>query len=129
MGARLFKIVICRGPECGDRRGSVLLAPVFEGILAQHRCSNASLEWQSCFGRCSQGPNVLVREIVEKSALPRLGTGFATVPGARGATALYNGVDVDRAERIVTEHIAGGRVIREYIEPVAVAPTPGETPP
>lgn len=97
--------------------------------MEQRHCQNATLEWQSCFGRCSQGPNVLVREIVEKSALPRLGTGFATVPGARGVTALYNGVDADKAERIVIEHILGGRIVREYIEPPAtVVPITGELP-
>ncbi len=130
MGARIFKIVVCRGPECGDRRGSALLHPVFAEALARNRCEGATLEWQSCFGRCSQGPNVLVREIVDKPGQPRLGTGFATVPGARGATALYNDVDVAKVERIVTEHVAGGRIVREYIQPVAVVePTTGENPP
>lgn len=89
------------------------------------------MEWQSCFGRCSQGPNVLVRELLPPPAGPTLGTGFATVPGPRGATALYNGVDADKAERIVAEHIVGGRIIRELIElPQVAAPTTsGETPP
>lgn len=89
------------------------------------------LEWQSCFGRCSQGPNVLVRQLMAPPQGPRFGTGFATVPGPRGATALYNGVDAEKAERIVTEHIVGGRIIRELIEvpQFAVPTTPGETPP
>jgi (2Fe-2S) ferredoxin len=87
------------------------------------------MEWQSCFGRCSQGPNVLVREIVDRPAMPTLGTGFATVPGPRGATALYNRVDAARAERIVAEHVVGGRIVRELIELPAVTASPtGETP-
>lgn len=89
------------------------------------------LEWQSCFGRCSQGPNVLVRQLMAPPEGPRFGTGFATVPGPRGATALYNGVDAEKAERIVMEHIVGGRIIRELIEMpnVPLPSTPGETPP
>lgn len=129
MGDRVFKIVVCRGPECGERRGSELLAAVFQSELTRRQCKNATVEWQSCFGRCSQGPNVLVREIVDPATRPRLGTGFATVPGARGATALYNGVDVGKAERIVTEHILGGRVVREYVLAPVSSPTTGETPP
>jgi (2Fe-2S) ferredoxin len=135
---RRFKIVICRGPECGDCRGSAELAPAFQAALERHvgagptGLAEVELEWQSCFGRCSQGPNVLVRELIPPPAGgPRLGTGFATVPGPRGATALYNGVDAEKAERIVTEHVVGGRIIRELIElpKVALPSTPGETPP
>lgn len=105
------------------------MAVVFQSELARHGCTRATIEWQSCFGRCSQGPNVLVREVVEKAAIPRLGTGFATVPGARGVTALYNGVDVGKAERIVAEHVVGGRIVREYVDPPISLPSTGEAPP
>ena len=71
--------------------------------------------WQSCFGRCTQGPNVLVREIVADQQ-PGLGTGFATLPGPRGVTALYNRVDAERVERVVTQHVIGGQVVREFVE-------------
>ena len=106
------------------------MEPVFRAALEHHQCTGTtSMEWQSCFGRCSQGPNVLVREIVDRPAMPTLGTGFATVPGPRGATALYNRVDATRAERIVVEHVLGGRIVRELIElPAAVASPTGETP-
>ena len=114
--ARRFKIVICRGPECGDRRGSAALHEVFRSALeAHHARDRAELVWQSCFGRCSQGPNVLVRELVPEPA-GGLGTGFATLPGPRGVTALYNRMDPERVERVVVEHVEGGRVVREFIE-------------
>jgi (2Fe-2S) ferredoxin len=113
---RRFKIVICRGPECGDRRGSAALHEVFRSALEAHAARDrAELAWQSCFGRCTQGPNVLVRELVAATT-PSLGTGFATAPGPRGATALYNRVDSTRVERLVVLHIIGGQIVREYIE-------------
>lgn len=71
--------------------------------------------WQSCFGRCTQGPNVLVREIVA-DAQPGLGSGFATLPGPRGVTALYNRMDAGRVERVVIQHVIGGQVVREFVE-------------
>ncbi len=115
MGRR-FKIVICRGPECGDRRGSAALHEVFRSALEAHAARDrAELAWQSCFGRCTQGPNVLVRELVAATA-PSLGTGFATAPGPRGATALYNRVDSTRVERVVVLHVVGGQIVREFIE-------------
>ena len=81
---------------------------------ARERCE---LVWQSCFGRCTQGPNVLVREILTTAA-PTIGTGFATAPGPRGTTVLYNRVDPARVQRIVTQHVIGGQVVREFIERV-----------
>ena len=113
-GKQRFRIVICRGPECGDRRGSATLHDAFRAALGAH-AATAELTWQSCFGRCTQGPNVLVRELVTGEA-PSLGTGFATLPGPRGVTALYNRMDAARADRIVTEHVIGGRIARELIE-------------
>jgi (2Fe-2S) ferredoxin len=70
--------------------------------------------WQSCFGRCTQGPNVLVRELVGEQ--PTLGSGFATLPGPRGVTALYNRMDGPRVERVIVQHVIGGQIVREFIE-------------
>ncbi len=112
---RRFKIVICRGPECGDRRGSAQLHDLFANALdAQQARDRAELVWQSCFGRCTQGPNVLVRELVGDQ--PTLGSGFATLPGPRGVTALYNRMDATRVERVVEQHVIGGQIVRELIE-------------
>jgi (2Fe-2S) ferredoxin len=113
---RRFKIVICRGPECGDRRASAELHEIFESALAAHEArGRVELVWQSCFGRCTQGPNVLVREMTNDAA-PVLGTGFATMPGPRGATALYNRMDRSKVERVVKEHVVGGQIVREFVE-------------
>jgi (2Fe-2S) ferredoxin len=112
---RRFKIVICRGPECGDRRGSADLHDLFRDRLeAAGARDRADLMWQSCFGRCTQGPNVLVREVV--TAQPMLGTGFATAPGPRGVTALYNRIDETRIARLVDEHVVRGQIVRDFIE-------------
>jgi (2Fe-2S) ferredoxin len=108
--------VICRGPECGDRKGSSALQALFHHALEANQARETTeVAWQSCFGRCTQGPNVLVRELVADSG-PQIGSGFATMPGPRGATALYNHIDGSRVERVVLEHVVGGRVIREFIE-------------
>jgi (2Fe-2S) ferredoxin len=109
-----YKVVICRGPECGDRRGSAQLYDVFRNALAAHGArERVELAWQSCFGRCTQGPNVLVRELTDETAL---GTGFAAVVPARGASALYNRIDAARVDRVVADHVVGGQIVREFIE-------------
>jgi len=120
--ARRYRIIICRGPECGDRRGSAELLAVFRSALeAREARAETELVWQSCFGRCTQGPNVLVREILT-NAPPTFGSGFATAPGPRGSTALYNRVDSGRVERIVTQHVGEGQIIREFIERPGIHP-------
>lgn len=92
-----------------------MLHEVFRSALEAHDARDrAELMWQSCFGRCTQGPNVLVREVVTEQ--PSLGTGFATLPGPRGATALYNRMDSARVERVVVQHVIGGQIVRELIE-------------
>jgi (2Fe-2S) ferredoxin len=120
---RRFKIVICRGPECGGHRGSAALFDVFRDALERDGAQeHTEVAWQSCFGRCTQGPNVLVREILPTQAMPTLGSGFATVPGPRGATALYNHIDAQRAERVVTEHVRKGQIVRDFIERPGIHP-------
>jgi (2Fe-2S) ferredoxin len=95
---------------------------VFRSALeAKQARAETELVWQSCFGRCTQGPNVLVREILT-AAPPTIGSGFATAPGPRGSTALYNRVDSERAERIVVQHIGDGTIIREFIERPGIHP-------
>lgn len=119
---RRFRILICRGPECGDRRGSAVLHDCFRDALEANQArERTELVWQSCFGRCTQGPNVLVRELLTTAA-PSLGTGFATAPGPRGATALYNRVDAERAARIVAQHVGTGQIVREFVERPGIHP-------
>lgn len=114
---RRFRIVICRGPECGDRRGSAALHEVFRSVLeANGAREQVELVWQSCFGRCTQGPNVLVREIVTPAPGALGGGGLATLPGPRGLTALYNRMDAARVEPVVVQHVQGGQIVREFIE-------------
>jgi (2Fe-2S) ferredoxin len=101
---RRFRVVVCRGPECGDRRGSRAVYDAFRRVIdARGLASRCELGWQSCFGRCTQGPNVLVREIVD---------GGSDVPRA---TALYNGMDAMTVDEVVSEHVERGVVVRRLI--------------
>ena len=131
MSGRCFKVVICRGPECGDRRGSSELQAAFTRELAARElvglAPDVILESQSCFGRCTVGPNVLVREVTTAEPATRQ---LATMPGPRGATALYNRVTVQRVARIIDDHLVAGRVVREFIErPPAALPIAGSVAP
>jgi (2Fe-2S) ferredoxin len=96
---------------------------VFRSALEAHAArERAELVWQSCFGRCTQGPNVLVREIQTQEPARGAHFGLATMPAPRGATALYNRVDSERVERVVVQHVIGGRVVREFVERPGIHP-------
>lgn len=121
---RRFRIVVCRGPECGDKRDSQAVhAALAEAIAAAGVGPRCALDWQSCFGRCSQGPNVLVREVV--AAAPAR-VGLADLPtrlggGPRTATALYNRVAPVHAAEIVASHVGRGVMLRHLVEALALA--------
>jgi (2Fe-2S) ferredoxin len=122
---RRFKIIVCRGPECGDRHGSKALHAAFEHeIQGRGLAATVDLGWHSCFGRCTQGPNVLVSEL-NGSALSEPRFAFAVLPGARTTrSALYNGCAPDDAATIVEQHILQGTLVRRLIRPVASSAQP-----
>jgi (2Fe-2S) ferredoxin len=111
--ARRYKIIVCRGPECGERLGSSAIYAAFhEGLRLRGLQDRAELGWQSCFGRCRQGPNVLVRPI-----FPGEGRFLvAAVPMAGPGSALYSGVTPADALHIIDEHIVAGRPIRALVK-------------
>ena len=111
---------MCRGPECGERRGSQAIHhAVAECVRQRALQGHVELGWQSCFGRCTQGPNVLVQEI----AAPRPGERqflLATMPlGRAGRSALYNGVRPADVEDIIENHVMRDRLVSRLIEPPA----------
>ncbi len=106
-----YRVVVCRGPECGERRGSAVLHECF---LREARALGLDIEmgWQACFGRCRQGPNVLVR--IAPTAPPR--TLLATPPTGPGQNAaLYNGVREVDVAKILQSHVARGIIVRELV--------------
>jgi (2Fe-2S) ferredoxin len=125
-----YRVVVCRGPECGERLGS---AALHESFLRHARSlgmeNQIELGWQACFGRCRQGPNVLVR--LAPAAPVR--TLLATAPSGPGQNAaLYNGVREEDVGKILQSHVGRGIIVRELVlrpdayHPPAVPPGPAE---
>lgn len=114
LSGRRFKVLVCRGPECGDKRDSLAIYERFREVFEDRGVAgDIELGWQSCFGRCTQGPNCLVREIVPQPTAQRFV--FAALPSRRGLTALYNGVTRDDVADVTDRHIIGGQLVRRLI--------------
>ena len=113
MPVRRLKILVCRGPECGDKRNSAAVHAEFARLLAlppplAQSGVEVQLDWQSCFGKCQRGPNVMVREL-------RAGEDafFQSFLVKDPGSALYNMVRPSEVARIVAEHVRQGRVVVE----------------
>jgi (2Fe-2S) ferredoxin len=111
--AKRYTILVCRGPECSEKRHSADLRTELNAEL--ERCqltSGNTLDTFSCFGKCQKGPNVLVREMTatDNPLMVRL------MPTAGRLAVLYHGVRPADARRIVEEHIGRGERVAELLE-------------
>ena len=90
-------VVVCRGPTCGDKRGSgALAARLADTIAARGLEDRVQVVDEICLGHCLRGPNILVQE--------EGGEPFAGV--------LYNRMTVEDVERVVEKHLVGGMAVR-----------------
>ena len=95
---RRLTVVVCRGPTCGERRGSGALAErLAETIRARGLEDRVHLVDEYCLGHCLRGPNILVQE--EGVAEP-----FGGV--------LYNRMTSDELDRVIEKHLVGGMAVR-----------------
>jgi (2Fe-2S) ferredoxin len=96
--AHRLTVVVCRGPTCGDRRGSgELAARLAETVRARGLEDRVHVVDEYCLGHCSRGPNILVQE--EGKDEP-----FGGV--------LYDRMTVADLDRVIEKHLVGGMVIR-----------------
>jgi (2Fe-2S) ferredoxin len=101
-----YLILVCRGPECGDKRHSADVHAALSAVLQRlpRDGSQATVDRYSCFGKCERGVNVLVREIEAGEHPLRV----KLMPQS-GRSHLYHRVQPEEAQRIVDEHVVKGR--------------------
>ena len=100
---RRLTVMVCRGPTCGERRNSGALHARLEQLIAERGLgARVTLAWETCFGHCLRGPNVLVYDTDEVR-------GWQVYAGLDApSAALYNRVEVEELERMLEKHLAGG---------------------
>jgi (2Fe-2S) ferredoxin len=107
-----YQILVCRGPECGDKRHSAdIHAALKEELRTTPLGGNeAVLDHYSCFGRCQRGPNVLVREMRPNENLRMV----LLMPTAGPGAYLYHMVKLGEARQIIAEHVVSGKPLLEF---------------
>lgn len=94
-------MVVCRGPVCGDKRGSAALtAQLNATLVARDLQDRVAVSEEICLGHCLRGPNVLVSDADDPEGL--------TSPRA----ILYNRMTVADLDRVVERHLVGGIAVR-----------------
>ena len=97
-------VVVCRGPTCGERRGSAALeAHLRETIAARGLGDRVQVVDEYCLGHCLRGPNIMVQEEGE-------GGGAAVADPFGGV--LYDRMTIADLDRVVEKHLVGGMAIR-----------------
>lgn len=109
--ARRLTVVVCRGPTCGDKRGSRELHDHLRAAIAARGLGGqVTLEQETCFGQCQRGPNILVCDTDE------LKGAFGAAPGLGTPTAvLYNRMTRADLDRVIERHLVGGMVVRPFL--------------
>jgi (2Fe-2S) ferredoxin len=104
-----WKVTVCSGPECGDKRDSRSLWDALVAALQERGIAGqVTMSWQACFGRCFHGPNIYVRP--ERTGSLSLFDDSLAAPGP--GAALYVGLTVADIGTIVEEHLVQGRIIK-----------------
>lgn len=94
-------VVVCRGPVCGDKRGSAALAEHLTATVAARGLQDrVQVSEEICLGHCLRGPNVLVCDADDPEGL------------ASAHAVLYNRMTVADLDRVVERHLVGGIAVR-----------------
>ena len=109
-----LQILVCDGPSCGVTYESELLKELIERRVAgdetlRARCSVVDY---NCFGRCSEGPNIFVREVAPGED-PLLDPEPAQLETQRG---FYAEMNEAKSERVVDEHCGRGVPVGEWVD-------------
>ena len=94
-GEKSIKVTICMG-TCGIAAGARPVMAAIQEELARRNAAHVAVIQSGCAGFCAQEPLVDVLRLGEKKVT-------------------YAKVNPEKARKIVTEHILGGRIVNEYV--------------
>jgi (2Fe-2S) ferredoxin len=112
--SKRFQILVCDGPSCGVCHGSEALVEHIEARVGASKRLRGRVDVAilTCFGRCDEGPNMLVRELAEGED----GTSEPDFEQLLGIRGLYLGMDQTKVDRVLDEHCTSGAAIAEWAE-------------
>lgn len=112
--SKRLQILVCDGPSCGVCYDGDMLAERMQArAQANPELSDRVFVTRlTCYGRCDEGPNMMVREL----GADEEGEEEPDYSALDGQLGLYLGVDEALADRIVDEHCVSGTPIAGLAE-------------
>lgn len=109
-----YQVLVCDGPSCGVCHGSEALVEHIQTRVGASPALRGRVEVcnLTCFGRCDDGPNMLVRALADGEE-GGLEPPFERLEGVRG---LYLGMTTAKVDRMLDEHCAGDQPVDEWVE-------------
>ncbi len=113
-GPLRFQLLICDGPSCGITHDSACLKERVEAKLASDPAlgERATVLDFTCFGRCDEGPNMLVHAL-EDGEDEYDEPDLDALDGERG---FYPGMDEAKVDRMVESHLTEGTPVEGIVE-------------
>lgn len=113
-GKPRYQILVCDGPSCGLCHSSEELRDHMQARVDARDDLRARVDITqlTCFGRCDEGPNLLVRELAEGED----GSVEPDIEALEGTVGLYLENTTKRVDRILDEHVGQGRPIDDWVE-------------
>jgi (2Fe-2S) ferredoxin len=113
-GPRLL-VSVCKGSECCARGAEALFEEIHRAVEAGGAEARVKVTRGGCWGLCNLGANVVVRQDAAALAVERnVFGGDASFAGKVGEYC-YGGMTVEAAQRVVDEHLLGGRPARDLL--------------
>jgi (2Fe-2S) ferredoxin len=112
--SKRLQLLICDGPSCGITHESECLKERIESKLADdpELAERVTILDFTCFGRCDEGPNMLVHALGEDDD-PYDEPDLDELEGERG---FYTGMNDDKVDRLVDSHLEKGEPIDDMVE-------------
>jgi (2Fe-2S) ferredoxin len=110
-GPKRYVVSICSGPDCRSNGSDALVPRLAQLLQSRQLTARCQTKRGGCYGLCDQGANVIVREVTAGPSDPLSREDFELV-GSPGETH-YAQMDSQRLERVVDEHLACDRPVKE----------------
>jgi (2Fe-2S) ferredoxin len=112
--AKVYRLAVCKGPNCTFNGANEFFRAVGEAVDAQGLRSRCLVARGGCYGMCAFGPNVIIR--VHDPATPPDPLSSSDFMLLGTADELhYSEMTADRAARLVAEHIGRGEPVAEWL--------------
>ena len=105
-----FRVLVCVGPTCGEKRGGLqILARMKELVADRGLEATVSVHRETCLGYCQWGPNLVVE--AEAGPAPEAAGAAEADEASRIGAILYTALEPAEIGAVVDRHLAEGKIV------------------